>query len=103
MWLWLLLLLASCGSINPQRTKVVEVRGQGVTLDSQKLQDPPGINNIDIGGVKCEIRSVSGQTVRVCVYGIEVIDSDRKVHRKYYTCFVSRDQADCRPIELFKG
>lgn len=65
--------------------------------------DPPGIDNIEVGKMKCEIRTSKGFNASVCIYGVNVIDDDSE-HTKYYSCLlISGQEPACNPIELFEG
>lgn len=70
-------------------------------IEEQKRADPPGIGNIEIGQMKCDIRGgLSIGTGILCIYGLEVTDEDGKPHKKYYSCLYAREKVSCNPIEL---
>ena len=105
-----------CGGIEPrEKTKVIRINETPTIVErqvdsevtnfiskDQVIIDPPGLDNIDIGDIKCKLpQTRTINTTYVCVYGIKVEDENGDIHSKYYSCLMRGEDMDCDPVQLF--
>ena len=93
-------------------TPQVTIEPQSITIPTtdvsfstnfQEQVDPPGIDNIKFGKMKCDFRKTpTNESTMICIYGLVIEDAEGKDHTQYYSCLVTPNGNTCTPIKITK-